>query len=122
MRKFYAGALSTIWDSPLNVPILRLSEMYLIVAEAGNDVAALNVVRARAGLAPAAAATKAAVLRERRYEFAFEMDRWYDLKRSNTLLTNPELIKKGIKSFNVVMPIPQAERDVNPNLAQNPGY
>lgn len=122
VRKFYAGALSTIWDSPLNVPILRLSEMYLIVAEAGNDVAALNKVRARAGLAPAAAATKEAVLRERRYEFAFEMDRWYDLKRSNTLLNNPELLKKGIKAFNVVMPVPQAERDVNPNLAQNPGY
>ncbi|OGX91701.1 RagB/SusD family nutrient uptake outer membrane protein [Hymenobacter coccineus] len=124
IRKFYAGGLSTIWDSPLNVPILRLSEMYLIKAEAGGTgaLAALNTVRSRAGLPPATNTSQATVLKERRYEFAFEMDRWYDLKRTKTLLTNPSLISKGIKSFNDLMPIPQAERDVNPNLTQNPGY
>lgn len=126
VRKFYAGALSTIWDSPLNVPILRLSEMYLIVAEAAGPTAdglsAINMVRNRAGLPALTTFTKETILRERRYEFAFEMDRWYDMKRSNTLLTNPGLIAKGIKPFNVVLPIPQQEIDVNPNLKQNPGY
>ncbi len=122
VRKFFAGKLSTIWDSPLNVPVLRLAEVYLIKAEAANNLDALNVVRKRAGLPDAAAINQSVVLKERRYELAFEMDRWYDLKRTNTLLTNPNLVAKGIKPFNVVLPIPQAERDVNPNLTQNPGY
>ncbi len=129
VRKFFAGTASTIWDSPLNVPILRLSEMYLIVAEAdaslgktGDGLVALNKVRNRAGLPDATTINQATVLKERRYELAFEMDRWYDLKRTNTLLTNANLISKGIKPFNVVLPIPQAERDVNPNLTQNSGY
>jgi len=124
IRKFYAGGLSTIWDSPLNVPILRLSEMYLIKAEAGGTgaLAALNTVRSRAGLPAATNTSQATILKERRYEFAFEMDRWYDLKRTGTLLNNPRLLSKGIKPFNDLLPIPQAERDVNPNLTQNPGY
>lgn len=130
VRKFYAGLTSTIWDSPLNVPVLRLAEIYLIKAEAlgatPDGFAALNVVRHRAGLpdlTPANTANfPAAVLRERRYELAFEMDRWYDLKRTNNLLNNRALIAKGIKSYNDLLPIPQAERDVNPNLTQNTGY
>ena len=130
VRKFYAGTASTIWDSPLNVPVLRLAEMYLIKAEAlgatGEGFAALNMVRKRAGLPDLTAANtpdfKASVLKERRYELAFEMDRWYDLKRTNNLLNNAHLISKGITPNNVLMPIPQAERDVNPNLTQNPGY
>jgi hypothetical protein len=129
VRKFYAGTASTIWDSPLNVPVLRLAEMYLIVAEAdlatgktGDGLAALNVVRKRAGLPNATTLSMDVVLKERRYELAFEMDRWYDLKRTKTLVTNPNLLPKGIKPFNNLLPIPQAERDVNPNLGQNPGY
>ena len=138
VRKFFAGTLSSIWDSPLNVPVLRLAEMHLILAEAVGQTTegleAINKVRRRAfGLpintpSPARDLTlatpnfTAAVLRERRYELAFEMDRWFDLKRTNTLLTNPDAVAKGIKPFNVLMPIPQAERDVNPNLTQNPGY
>jgi hypothetical protein len=124
VRKFYAGTLSTIWDSPLNVPILRLADIYLIKAEAGGTgaLAALNAVRTRAGLPPATNTSQATVLKERRYELAFEMDRWYDLKRTRTLLNNPTLIAKGIKPFNDLLPIPQVERDVNRNLTQNPGY
>lgn len=124
VRKFFAGKLSTIWDSPLNVPVLRLAEVYLIKAEAGggDGLAALNVVRKRAGLPAAANNSQATVLKERRYELAFEMDRWYDLKRTKTLTNNPNLLAKGIKPFNDLLPIPQAERDVNPNLTQNPGY
>jgi hypothetical protein len=104
--------------------------MYLIRAEALGATAdgfeALNVVRRRAGLSDRSAANTTdylgAVLKERRYELAFEMDRWYDLKRTNRLLTNTNLVAKGIKSFNDLLPIPQAEIDVNPNLTQNKGY
>ncbi|HEX8505137.1 MAG TPA: RagB/SusD family nutrient uptake outer membrane protein [Hymenobacter sp.] len=122
VRKFFVGKLSAIWDSPLNVPVLRLAEVYLIKAEAAGDLAALNVVRQRAGLPNATTANQATVLKERRYELAFEMDRWYDMKRTKTLTNNPNLLAKGIKPFNDLLPIPQAERDVNPNLTQNPGY
>lgn len=130
VRKFFAGTASTIWDSPLNVPVLRLSEMYLIKAEAlgatADGYTALNVVRKRAGLPDRTAANTtnylAAVLKERRYELAFEMDRWYDMKRTNTLVNNTTLLAKGIKPFNDKLPIPQAEIDVNPNLKQNDGY
>ena len=122
VRKFFAGTLSTIWDSPLNVPIMRLAEVYLIKAEAANNLAALNVVRRRAGLPNATTVNQSVILKERRYELAFEMDRWYDLKRTQTLTNNPNLLAKGIKPFNDLLPIPQAERDVNPKLTQNPGY
>ena len=130
-KKWFVGKVNTnIWDSPLNFPVLRLAEMYLIKAEglgatqAGFE--ALNVVRTRAGLPPRTAANtpdfKAAVVKERRYELAFEDDRWFDLKRTNNLVNNPALLAKGIKPFNVVLPIPQSERDANPQLVQSPGY
>jgi hypothetical protein len=130
VRKFFAGTASTIWDSPLNVPVLRLAEMYLIKAEAlgatADGFTALNIVRRRAGLSDLSAGNtsdfRAAVLKERRYELAFEMDRWYDMKRTNTLVNNTNLLAKGIKPFNNLLPIPQAEIDVNPSLTQNQGY
>ncbi len=62
------------------------------------------------------------MLKERRYELAFEMDRWFDLKRTDRLTNNAQLLLKGIKKYNDLLPIPQAERDVNPSLGQNPGY
>ena len=122
VRKFFVGTVPANWDSPLNVPMMRLSEVYLIKAEATNNLAALNVVRRRAGLPDATTANQSVILKERRYELAFEMDRWYDLKRTQTLTNNPNLLAKGIKPFNDLLPIPQAERDVNLNLTQNPGY
>ena len=135
-------SLTNVWDSPLNCPVLRLSEVYLIAAEAlGSSPEGykyLNLVRRRAfgedmasnsaqphdlDDSKLAGTFQDAVIRERRYELAFEDDRWFDLKRTGQLLTNQHLVKdKGIHDFNVVMPIPQSERDANPNLTQNPGY
>jgi hypothetical protein len=139
IRKQYVGTVNVNnWDSPLNFPVLRLSEMYLILAEAvgptAEGVEAINKVRRRAfGLAintPAVAVDytsgtpnfKAAVVQERRLEFAFEDDRWYDLKRTNTLVDVMKAQGKSIQKFNELLPIPQAEINVNPNLTQNPGY
>lgn len=139
-KKWFVGRVNTrVWDSPLNFPVLRLAEMYLILAEGkgatpeGFD--AINKVRRRAfgvdinspsstyDLTPANTPNfDAAVLRERRYELAFENDRWFDLKRTNNLLSNAHLQSKGIKPFNVLLPIPQSERDANPQLRQNDGY
>jgi len=137
VRKQYVGRTDVNnWDSPLNFPVLRLSEMYLILGEAVGPTAegleAINKVRRRAyGLAintaaPAVDLTggnfKAAVIQERRLEFAFEDDRWYDLKRTGTLVATMTAQGKSIKDFNNLLPIPQTEINVNPNLTQNPGY
>jgi len=140
IRKQYVGRTNVNnWDSPLNFPVLRLSEMYLILAEAAGPTAegltAVNTVRRRAyGLPLTAAAPavdltatstanfKAAVIQERRLELAFEDDRWYDLKRTGTLVSTLRAQGKAVQEFNNLLPIPQAEINVNSNLTQNPGY
>ncbi|TGE27656.1 RagB/SusD family nutrient uptake outer membrane protein [Hymenobacter metallicola] len=136
VKKWFVGKVNTnIWDSELNIPVMRLAEVYLILAEAVGPTTegldAINTVRRRAfggatnrdiaaGISPDD--FKRAVWRERKYELAFEMDRWFDMKRTGELLTSPQLRAKGVKPFNVLLPIPQSERDVNPGLSQNPGY
>ena len=135
IRKFFVGTVNVSnWDSPLNVPVLRLSEMYLILAEAVGStpegLEAINKVRRRAfGLpidTPSAmdltTVSKATVIQERRLEFAFEDDRWYDLKRTGTLVATMKAQGKAVQEFNNLLPIPQAEINVNANLTQNPGY
>lgn len=79
-----------------NWPVLRYSDVLLMLAEAINEasgptseaVGYLNQVRERAGLAPlnglAKDAFRDAVLHERRIELAFENHRWFDLKRTKT--------------------------------------
>jgi hypothetical protein len=115
-------------DQPV---VLRLAEMYMIRAEANARLNAaaevvradINAVRARAGRAPLTetVATQTqlldAILAERRVEFAFEGLRFFDLRR----LGRAESVL-AISATKLLLPIPQAERDVNPNLSQNPGY
>src|SRR5205809_1008173 len=114
-----------------NVIVLRLAEMYLIRAEANARLGAapvfvradVNVVRARAGLAPPATTLTAqtdllnAILQESRGEFAMEGHRFFDLRRMGLATT-----VLNIPPERLLFPIPQAERDVNSNLTQNPGY
>jgi hypothetical protein len=154
-KKWFVGMVNTnIWDSPLNVPVLRLAEMYLIVAEGKGPTTdgfeALNKVRRRAfGVAdytqPSAAYDlnasntsdfQGAVMKERKYELAFEFDRWFDLKRMKgtkydliSVMTAQSAylatlgVKRGVPTEkNYVLPIPQSELDANPKLVQNPGY
>ena len=158
-RKWFVGKVNTnIWDSGLNVPVLRLAEMYLIVAEAvgptPEGLEAINKVRRRSfGLdytVPSATRDLTAanpnfinsVLRERKYELAFEFDRWFDMKRAGTLYPTladhafiPRMTQQAATASNrypnvhgvptqnnLVLPIPQSEIDTNPGLVQNPGY
>ena len=73
----------------LPTPLLRLSDVYLICAEAnllGNLDASkaleyTNAVRARAGVDALAAVTFEDIWKERRLELAGEGDRWYDYVR-----------------------------------------
>ncbi len=111
------------------VYVLRLAEMYLIRAEvmaySNGDISAIqtniNVVRTRAGLTNTTAsdydALKLAIENERRFEFAFEGQRWSDLvrtKRAAGLL--------GIDAKYTLFPIPLSEMQTNNKMTQNPGY
>jgi starch-binding outer membrane protein, SusD/RagB family len=140
------------WASGDHLYLLRLADIILLKAEAENelgnpDLAAplVNQVRARVGLSPISASMsqanmKTAILKERRLELAFEAQRWDDLVRTGTALSTmaalneykytcadgtqsaPIKIIYNCDNDHLLMPIPQSERDANPNLTQNPGY
>lgn len=139
IKKYFVPVANSLgdnggWTCALNVPIMRYSEILLIYAEAagaslGKPYA--DQVRARAGLAPLPNNLNAtqyldAIFKERRLEFAFEMHRWYDLLRypdPNYFVTVMKAAgKNNVQAKHRYMPIPQAERDKNPNLTQNDGY
>ncbi|MDQ6472750.1 RagB/SusD family nutrient uptake outer membrane protein [Flavobacterium sp. LHD-80] len=114
--------------------ILRLSEQYLIRSEAraeqkNFDAAKedLNKIRNRAGLSDITANTKEdlleAIINERRKELFTEYGhRFFDLKRTGKLDAVLSA-KRGWNSTDRLLPIPESEFIVNPNLgSQNPGY
>jgi hypothetical protein len=119
-----------------NIPVIRLSEVYLNRAEArarqGQDAAAqadLNLIRQRAGVADVTATGSAlldAIALERRIELGYEGHRIHDLMRNKMDIVRVDVT--GDVDFMAypcqfcVLPIPQPETDTNPNLAQNAGY
>lgn len=114
--------------------IFRLGEQYLIRAEARaqqDDISGaqddLNVIRARAGLADTDADDKASLLaaleHERRIElFAEGGHRWADLIRTQRAGTVLGALKPGWHPNDERFPVPESERQLNPNLSQNEGY
>jgi hypothetical protein len=111
------------------VMVIRLAEMYLIRAEAlantNGDINAIksdiDTIRSRAGLAGTTAgdydALKLAIENERRFEFAFEGHRWFDLVR-----TNRAAAVLNIDPKYTLFPIPLSEMQTNKLMKQNPGY
>ncbi|WP_300977134.1 RagB/SusD family nutrient uptake outer membrane protein [Flavobacterium sp.] len=123
---------ATRTDDP---PVIRISEMFLIRAEAnlrgglsvgGSTPAAdVNRTRVRAGLTPLASVTLTQILDERRKEFCFEGLRRMDLLRNNLPLRSAGLAQSAESApgaDKTIYPIPQRERDINPNIEQNKGY
>lgn len=117
-----------------NTIIIRLSEMYLNIAEAvvngatGHDApAALNAIAANRG-ATAQTATKDGVFTERQKELAWEGHLWFDLARTKRTMTREDFVgdekAKTVEPGDIrwAMPIPFREFGVNPNLVQNEGY
>lgn len=130
-----------------NLPLLRVSEMYLNAAEAAaklgqSDKAAqyLNAIVLRANpeateVSPAEA-TVDRILDERRLELVGEGHRFFDLMRNNKTVVRYEsldnmgrhyaLIQESTKFdntyFRAILPIPISEINANPNIEQNPGY
>jgi hypothetical protein len=123
------------WESNKNVRILRMGEIYLLNAEAANELgntskaqSSLNDVRHRAGLGDTPASNQAdlrnAIWKERRVELAMEHDRFFDLVRQGRA---GEVLRAQGKEFvdgkNEIFPIPQPEIDASQGkYAQNPGY
>ncbi len=149
-------------DGESDWPVLRYSDVLLMMAEAqgftASSIAFINQVRTRSGLAvlPASVNTvtlfENALSQERRLEFAFENQRWFDLVRFNSTMTTitaeqtlkdhfayeyrahysqylvptPTLaqLQASVTAQRLFLPIPQREIDTNTQLviAQNPGY
>jgi hypothetical protein len=117
-----------------NYTLLRLSEQYLIRAEArvreGNlqgAAADLDTVRIRAGLAPITAADpvdlQEAIFRERRVELCFEWGhRWFDLKRTGQAGPTLSMQKPAWRNTDTLFPIPISQLQANTSLTQNTGY
>lgn len=115
-----------------DVPVLRLADAHLLRAEANlclnaaPDVvlADVNAVRDRAdvpllddGEVDTDEELVEAIAHERFVELAMEGHRFFDLRRLGLAQS-----RLGLDETQLVFPIPQRERDVNPNLTQNPGY
>ena len=121
--------------------LFRLGEMYLIAAEAafrlgdaGTAEQYINMLRERAG-APSLdddddddndTVNESVILQERLFELAGEAKRRQDLIRIEIGGVNqflrPYFEKGQSEPFRTFYPIPQAQRDANMNLDQNPGY
>ena len=129
---------------PNDFTFFRLSEMYLIKAEAQNEsgqtaaaIANINLVRARhfsppspiaAGLS--AAQVRDAILNERLFELAGEAKRRNDLIRYGRFTAARRSCQQNIAACNnparpdyvILMPIPLTQMQNNTLLVQNPGY
>lgn len=130
------------WD---NTKVIRLAEVYLIRAEARAEIGTnesgartdLDMVHQR-GLDTAppngdsGQALKDAIFNERRLELCFEGQRLWDLRRKKKDVVRTQCTTtNGVctipyagsnLSDRVMLPIPQVEMDVNPNIVGNPGY
>lgn len=122
--------------------VSRLAETYLVAAEAylkagqpGIGLDRLNEVRRRAGVANATAGEFNIdyILDERGRELLGEYKRWFDLKRTGTLIERASQYNYTINEANfngnngekkILRPIPQSALDLNPNknFPQNPAY
>lgn len=158
--KKYVSTVAVVNDAENDFPVLRFADIILMLAEAQGfnttSVGYINQVRARAIPGTATATTVAAfeqlLSNERRLEFAFENQRWFDLVRFNSTLTTINAVQRmkdhfaneynahyklytapaltlaelqgNVTTNKLLLPIPQREIDNNTQLkiTQNPGY
>lgn len=125
-----------------NIILMRLADIMLLKAEAlvelnqiNEAISIVNTIRNRAGLAAISSGisqneARLAVEDERQFELLLEGQRWYDLLRNDRMVAvmgkhkdrngKPLFIK--LEDFRKLWPVPQTEKDSNPNLTQNSGY
>lgn len=141
-------------QSPLDLPMMRLAKVQLMYAEAqaradgapsAESFEYLNQIRRRGkGYPVDSVGTEIdipsgslnvdefarAVVDEKGWELVGELNRWFDLTRTervkevNDLRSPNELLKiqNEITADFYYAPIPSTERAINPLLTQNPGY
>ena len=150
IKKLFLRTPSTADPDPapgrVNFKLFRAAEAKLNIAEAqynlGNEGAArtaLDAVRTKRYTTPPSGevgvALRDAIRLERRLEFAFESQRFFDIKRWGLSVerggfgdeqdgggtpSDAQLLPAGSNKFE--LPISQTALDLNSNLQQNPGY
>lgn len=133
--KAYSSANAGSDDTDKNIRYLRLGEIYLIQAEAANELGnttgaltALNKIRGRVNLDPVPDTTDKDVIRkaiwhERRLELAFEHDRWFDLIRTGEAKTAMTAAGKNfVEGKHELFPIPDKQVLEYPTITQNPNW
>lgn len=148
-RKFVeTGSVYTLQDNmPQNFPLIRLADVMLMYAEAKNEALgtpdqsvydAVNEVRKRVKMPGlplnlSKEAMREKIRHERMVELAGEGQRYSDIRRWKiakdvvdqvwmTDFNGTRIRQRGFPDHYYLWPIPQAERDVNPKLTQNPGW
>jgi starch-binding outer membrane protein, SusD/RagB family len=139
----YGGESVIGMNTGKNTSHLRYADVLLIYAEAtlgtsastadAGALEAFNAVRTRAGLASKSSINIDDILKERRVEFAFEGDSWYDLKRmgfakasaiiatqNRGWVDNPIYITGNFTQNSLHLPIPVDEIIQDPELAKAP--
>lgn len=121
--------------------VMRLAEMYLIKAECelaggsqGDALTTINALRAKRAIpgkdnSLSGPVTLATILDERAIELCGEQQRWFDLKRTRTLVDRVKAYnaqgKSNVRDIHYVRPIPQSQLDAVTNrdeFLQNAGY
>lgn len=123
--------------------VFRLSEMYLIAAEAymmagqsGSAITKLNALRSARAISGQSNVLTAGetiqvnvkdigvILDERARELCGEQQRWFDLKRTGKLLERVQLYNGSartyIKDFHLLRPVPQPQLDAITNRTSGP--
>ncbi|GAB3890502.1 RagB/SusD family nutrient uptake outer membrane protein [Larkinella knui] len=147
--KYFAGPGKSFGGEPVlgqnsgnNVVLLRYADILLIYAEAtlagaastsdAKALQAVNAVRTRAGLSPRTSLTLDQILHERRVEFAFEGDYWYDIQRQGFAKAKAIIEKQNrgtvtgatyVTNFTedkMYLPIPSGEIVQDPELGKDP--
>jgi hypothetical protein len=138
-------SLNTQGGNNICTYFLRYADVLLIYSEAvlgtnasttdASALAAFNKVHARAGLTPLNSLTRDIIMHERRVEFAFEGDYWFDIQRQGftrakqileaqergTLNNDGSINHVGIavsSPSQLFLPIPQQETVSDPQLAK----
>jgi hypothetical protein len=126
-------------DNGNDYALFRLGEIYLIKAEAVNElgrsaeaVGYINTLRARVFSPPKPLATtltqqqvRDAILQERLFELTDEAKRRQDLIRMDKYITTAWAYKSAsalTQPYRVLMAIPDIQLGTNPKLVQNAGY
>ncbi|MCD7978479.1 MAG: RagB/SusD family nutrient uptake outer membrane protein [Tannerellaceae bacterium] len=149
--KFWVEGVESADLCDVNMHIIRYADAILMYAEALNEIGEsskaltqLNRIRERAFgdhtgnyQLMSQDEFRKVILHERRLEFPHEGHRWFDLVRTGTFVermkehsayeakvaeSNKTELAANLKEHMVLMPIPQSEIDLNPQLTQNPGW